>query len=73
LEHARLESLAADIIEEEKRTRAENCNVVDGVVHEIHAHRVVLVHGEGDLQFGADAIDARDQRRFSHSGKTHAK
>ena len=51
----------------------QNCNVVDAVVHEIHAHRVVLVHGEGDLQFRADAIDARDQNRGAHPGKTGAK
>jgi hypothetical protein len=43
------------------------------VVHEIHAHGVVLVHREGDLQFRADAIDARDQNGVAHSGKTCAK
>ncbi len=36
--------LAADIIEKEKRTRAKNRNVIDAVVHQIRAHRVVLVH-----------------------------
>ena len=73
LEHARLESFAADVIEKEKRTRAENRNVVDAMVHEIHAHGVVLVHREGDLQFRADAIDARDQNRIAHARKGRAK
>ena len=73
LEHARLESLAANVIEEKKWTRAKNCNVVHAVVHEIDAHGVVLVHGEGDFQFGADAIDTSDQHRFAHSRKTRVK
>ena len=73
LKHAGLESLAADVIEEEKRTRAENRDVVNAVVHEIHAHGVVLVHREGDFQFRADAIDTGHQHRFAHSGKTRVK
>jgi hypothetical protein len=33
VERARLEFLAADVIEEEKRTRAENGDVVDAVIY----------------------------------------
>ena len=73
LEHVRFEFLAADVIEEEKRTRAEHCDVVDAMVHQIGADGVVLVHREGDLQFRADAVDARDQNRIAHSGKRRAK
>ena len=73
LKHAGLESFATDVVQEEKRSRAENCDVVDAVVHEIRAHGVVLVHRESDLQFRADAIDARDQNRLAHRGKTRAK
>ena len=43
------------------------------MVHEIRADGIVLVHGESDLQFRADAINARNQHRFAHSGKTRAK
>jgi hypothetical protein len=43
------------------------------MVHEIHTQRLVLVHGEGDLQFRADSINARHQNRLAHSGKVRAK
>jgi hypothetical protein len=73
LEHAGLESLAADVVEEEKRMRAKDRDVVDAMVHEIHADGIMSIQGERDLQFRADAIDARDQNRVAHPGKGRAK
>src|SRR5580765_7363657 len=39
------------------------------MIYQICAQRVVLVHGKRDFQFRPDAIDTRDQDRFTHSGK----
>ena len=50
-----------EIIEEEERRRAVHGNVIDAVVHQIRAHGVMAIEGEGELQLGADAIDAGDQ------------
>ena len=68
-ENLRLQFLRADVVEKKKRTRSEDGDVVDAVVDEIGANGVVAVHREGDFQFGADAIDARDQNRLAHPGK----
>jgi hypothetical protein len=43
------------------------------VIYQIGADGVMLVHRECDLQLRADAIDARDQHRIAHPGKTRAK
>ena len=64
---------AADVIEEEQRTRADHGDVIDAMIHEILPDRVVLVHREGDLQLRADAIDARDEHWLVHPGKVRAK
>ena len=69
VENPRLEFLRPDVVEKKKRPRAEHRDVIDAVVDEIGADRVVPVHGEGDLQFRPDAIDARDQHRLAHPGK----
>ena len=69
IEHARLQFFRADVVEKEQWPRAEHRDVVDAMVNQIRADGVMPVHREGDLQFGADAIDARDQDRLAHSGK----
>ena len=69
IEDPRLQFLRTDVIEKEERPRAEDRDVVDAMVDEIGADGVVPVHGEGDLQLRADAIDARDQHRLAHAGK----
>ena len=61
IENARLESFRANVIEKEQRARAEDRDVVDAMIDQIGADGVVPVHGKRDLQFRADAIDARDQ------------
>src|SRR4030095_671162 len=65
-ENARLQFFRADIVEKKKRSRAEDGDVVDTVIHKIGTDGVVFVRGEGDLQLGADAVDARDQHRLTH-------
>ncbi len=56
-----LEFAHADVIEEEQGFGAEHGDVVDAMVHEVLADRVVLVEGDGDLQFRADAVHAADE------------
>ena len=46
-----------------------NQNVVDAVVHEVAADRVVNASREGNLQFCADAISRGYQHRLPHPGK----
>ena len=43
------------------------------MIHKIGADCIVLVHREGNFQFRADAIDARDQDRIAHPRKLCAK
>ena len=73
IEDPRLQFFRSDVIEKEKRPRAEDGDVVDAMVHEIGADGVVPIHGESDLQFRADAIDARDQHRLAHAGEVRRK
>ncbi len=65
-EDRRVELLRADVIEEEERARADDGDVVDAMIHEVLADGVVPVHGEGELQLRAHAIDARDEHRVFH-------
>ena len=69
IENLGFEFLRPDVVEKEKRPRAEHRDVIDAVVDEIGADGVVPVHGKGDLQLRPDAIDTRDQHRLAHSGK----
>ena len=48
-----------EVVEEEQRLGALHQDVVDAVVDEIDADRVVPVGQERDLQLGADAVGAR--------------
>ena len=68
----RIEPLGGHVIEEEKRFRAEDGDVVDAMVDEVLADGVVAVHQHGDLEFGADAVDAGDEHRVAHFGKMGA-
>src|SRR5262252_7219364 len=43
------------------------------MIDQIGTDGVMLVRHERDLQFGADAIDTRDQYRFTHSAKIRRK
>ena len=65
VENTRLQFFRADVIEKKKRPRAEDGDVVDTMIHQIGADGVVFVHGEGDFQFRADAIDAGDEHRLA--------
>ena len=52
------------IVEKEERTGALDQDVVDAVVHEIVADRIVSTAHEGNLQLRADAIGARHEHRL---------
>ena len=58
LEYARLQPPGAKVIEEEQRFRAEHRDVVHAMVDQVLPDGVVAVHGEGELELGADAINA---------------
>ena len=51
----------ADVIQKEKRLRAQHGDVVDAMIDKILADGVVAVHGEGDFELGAHAVGAGDQ------------
>ena len=61
---ARLQSARPEVIEKEERLRAQHRNVVHTMIDEVLADGVVPIHRESDLQFGADAIDARNEHRL---------
>ena len=52
-----------NVVEEEQRARAEGENVVDRVVDDVLADRVVLVHHPGDREFGAYAVATGHEHR----------
>ena len=72
LEDARLQPLGADVIEEKERPRADDGDVVDAMIHEVLADRVVAIERKGELQLRADAIDAGDEHRLLHSFEIRA-
>src|SRR5204862_2825580 len=53
------------IIHEEHRRCALHRNVINAVVHQIGADRVMNVHLEGQLELRADAVYARNQHRIN--------
>ena len=55
----------ADVIQKEKRFRAQDGDVVDAMIDKVLADGVVAVHGEGDLELGAHAVGAGDQDRLA--------
>ncbi len=54
----------SNIIEEEKRSRTLGEHIIDAHGHGILSDGVVLVHHEGDFQFGAHTVGAADQDGF---------
>src|SRR5687768_6092134 len=65
----RLELFGPDVIQKKERARANDSDVINAMIHEILAHRVMASGAKRDFQFGADAIDARDQNRIPKSAK----
>src|ERR1051326_1754392 len=60
-ESARLQFAGADVIQEEQGFRAEDGNVVDAMIDEVLTNGVVAAENEGQFEFGADAVHARDE------------
>ena len=50
-----------EVIEEKKRLGALREDVVDAMIEDVGADGGMDARGEGDFQFGADAIGAGDQ------------
>ena len=72
-EDPRLQFLRPDVIEKKERLRAKDGDVVDAVVDEVGADRVVAVEREGNLQLRPNTVDAADQDRLAHSGEIRRK
>ena len=51
----------ADIVEKEEGLSAARQDVVDTMIHDVLADGVMLAHGEGNLDLGADPIHAGDE------------
>ena len=64
-EHVRLQLAGAQIIEKKQWLSTEHGDVVDTMVDEVGADGVVLVHREGNFEFGADAVHGRHEHRFA--------
>ena len=62
--HSRVEPAGRQVVEEEERPRALDQDVVDAVVDQVLADRVVAAGGERDLELGADAVRRRHQHRL---------
>ena len=58
-----------EVIQEEERNGALHRDIVDAVIHQVFAHRVVPARGKRDLQLGADAVGRADQHRFAETGR----
>ena len=64
LGHVRRQPAGREVVEKEQRLGALHEDVVDAVVDEIGADRVVPAGHERDLELGADAVGARDEHRI---------
>ena len=60
----RREPAGRQVVEKEQRPRALHEDVVDAVIDEVDADRVVHAGHERDLELGADAVGARDEHRI---------
>ena len=58
-----------EIVQEKQRPRALHRDVVDAVVHQILAHRVVPSGEKRDLELGADAVGRTHQHRLAEAGQ----
>ena len=72
LENDGIEFFTADVVEEEKRARADDGDVVDAVIHEVLPDGVVAVRGKSDFELGADAVHAGDEHGVFHSSEVGA-
>jgi hypothetical protein len=62
-----VEAPGGEVVEEEERPGARGEDVVDAHGHEIDAHGVVAVGGEGHAELRPDPVGARDQDRIGQS------
>ncbi len=62
------EAAGAEVVEEEERARATDCDVIDAVVDEVLAHRVVTSDADGHLQLRPDPVDGGDEHRGAVGG-----
>ena len=65
LEHVGLDLPRRDVVEEEERPRALDEDVVDAVVDEVGAARVVAAGRDRDLQLRPDAVGRGDENRLA--------
>ena len=63
------ESAGREVVEEEQRLGALHQDVVDAVIDEVAADRVVASREERDLQLRADAVGARDEHRLANCAR----
>ena len=56
-----VEFARGEVIHEEHGRGALHCNIVDAVIHQIGADRVMNVHLEGQFELRANAVHARNQ------------
>jgi hypothetical protein len=71
--HVRLELSCRKVIEKKKRPCALDQNIVDAVVHEVGADRVVFAGLECDLELCPDAVGRGYQNRLGHLWKSCGK
>ena len=71
--HAGLQLSGREVVQEEERHGALHRDIVDAVIHQILAHRVVTAGQEGDFDLGAHAIGRADQHRLLPSGQRVAR
>ena len=70
--HIGRQAAGREVIEKEERLGALNEDVVDAVVDEIGADRIVPVGHERDAQLRAHAVGARHEHRLAISGHVRA-
>ncbi len=65
--HLRIQLAAGDVVQEEQWPRALHQDVVDAVVDDVVADRVVAAQRRGDLGLGAHAVGRGHQHRRRHA------
>src|SRR5215472_15523199 len=65
LGNIRIEFAGGQVVHKEQGSGSLHSNVVNAVVHQVSADRVVYPHHESDFELSADAVDARNQDRFA--------
>ena len=65
--HNGVEFFATDVIQKKQRASADDCDVVDAMIHKILTNRVMAVCGKGDFEFRADTVHTGDEDRILHS------